>query len=105
MNRQRIQVYTDSDIKRRIELAAAKHDMPVTEYCLAAIQQQLIDDDLFERNQVLISIRPTLSDEVIASLQGLREQILARREVKLFDLDDALDQTREERDYELLSMC
>lgn len=44
MNKQRIQVYTDPATKRRIELAAAKVNLPVTEYCLRAIEQQLADD-------------------------------------------------------------
>jgi uncharacterized protein (DUF1778 family) len=43
MNKQRIQVYADPETKRRIELAAAKHETSVTEYCLAAIEQQLAD--------------------------------------------------------------
>jgi hypothetical protein len=33
MEKQRIQVYADPELKRRIELAAAKHNVPVTEYC------------------------------------------------------------------------
>ena len=48
MHKQRIQVYVDRETKRRIELAAAIFDVPVTEYCLTAIRQELTDDDLLE---------------------------------------------------------
>ena len=51
MTRQCIQVYTDPETKRRVELAAAKHEISVTEYCFEAIQQQLAEDDLLEREQ------------------------------------------------------
>ncbi|MCC9078163.1 hypothetical protein FKZ61_018855 [Litorilinea aerophila] len=60
MERQRIQVYANTEIKRRVELAAAKHNMSVTEYCLAAIQQQLNDDELLEEAHVTIAVNPTL---------------------------------------------
>lgn len=41
MTKKRIQIYVDDETMRRIELAAAKHDMPMTTYGLNAIQQQL----------------------------------------------------------------
>jgi len=44
MDKKRIQVYAEPEMKRRIELAAAKYNIPVTEYCLSAIQQQRADD-------------------------------------------------------------
>jgi hypothetical protein len=37
-----------AETRRRIELAAAKYNLPVTEYCLNAIRQQLAEDDLLE---------------------------------------------------------
>lgn len=46
MNKQRIQVYADPETRRRIGLAAAKHQMPVTEYCFEAIRQQLATEAL-----------------------------------------------------------
>jgi len=104
MTRQRIQVYADGDMKRRIELAAAKYNVPVTEYCLAAIRQQLVDDDVFEQNNVQISVKPTISNELVDALRNLQMQILARRDGNMFDVDDTLAQIREERTDELYSL-
>ncbi len=103
MERQRIQVYADAETKRRIELAAAKYNVPVTEYCLSAIQQQLADDDLLEADQVTISIKPTLDAEFIAGLEALQAKILARRGGKPIAID-ILEQVREERDDELTGL-
>lgn len=104
MNKQRIQVYADSEIKRRIELAAAKYNMPVTEYCLQAITQQLVDDDLFEQIKIEIAIQPTISTQLVSELQDLQQRILARRGGKLLDLDNILAEAREERDDEILGL-
>jgi len=104
MNKQRIQVYADFTMKRRIELAAAKYNMPVTEYCLAAIEQQLIDDDLLERNHIQIAIQPTISGELVSELHDLQKRILARRDGLLVGIDDALAQIREGRTNELSSL-
>lgn len=54
MTKKRTQVYADEETKRRVDLAAAKHNVPVTEYCLAAIKQQLAEDDVLEREQIEI---------------------------------------------------
>jgi uncharacterized protein (DUF1778 family) len=102
MDKQRIQVYADSETKRRIELAAAKRNISVTEYCLDAVRQQLADDDLLEAAQVEIAVTPQQKDDtLIADLRALREAILADREGKLLDVDDFIEQTRKERDREL----
>lgn len=102
MDKQRIQVYADPETKRRIELAAAKRNIPVTEYCLGAIRQQLADDDLLEVTQVEIAVSPQNKDDtLIADLRALREAILADRGGKLLDVDNFIEQTREERDREL----
>ena len=58
MTKQRIQVYADYEVKRRVELAAALYGVPVTEYCLSAIRRQLQEDDLLERAQIQISVKP-----------------------------------------------
>ena len=104
MTKQRIQVYAEPDIKRRIELAAAKRDTPVTQYCLEAIMQQLADDDVLEQSQVIIDIQPNSQDTLINDLRALHDRILARREGKLIDIDNIVEQVRSERDDELLSM-
>jgi uncharacterized protein (DUF1778 family) len=104
MEKQRIQVYADPEIKRRIELAAAKYNMAVTEYCLSAIQRQLEDDDLLEAEEVTIPVNPTLSEEFIASLQALQEKIKARRRGQPIDIDPIMDEMRDERDNELIGL-
>ena len=105
MNKQRIQVYTDSVTKRRIELAATKHEVSVTDYCLFAITQQLADDDLLEAEQVDIPIKQSIATaSLIADVHQLRETIKAERGGMLIDLDGALEELRDERDHDLLSM-
>ncbi len=99
--RKRIQVYTDGETKRRIELAAAKHGVSVTQYCLEAIKQQLAEDELLERERVEITICPVQETDLVADLRTLQAKIKARRGGKLIDLDRVLDETREEREYEL----
>jgi hypothetical protein len=109
MRRPRIQVYTDAETKRRIELAAAKQQTSVTEYCLAAIAQQLADDDLLEEAAVAISIKPPagnaqITSGLLAQLRQLREAIQADRGGEALDLDTLLEALRDERDHELVGM-
>ena len=105
MNKQRIQVYTDSETKRRIALAAAKHETSVAEYCLAAIEQQLTDDDILEREQIDISVTPSQHGAaLIADLRQLRERIATERRGALIDLDGLFDELHDERDHELFGV-
>ena len=99
MTRQRIQVYVDQETKRRIELASAKYSIPITQYCLEAIRQQLADDDMLERETVEIRIKPVQDEELIADLRALRAKILARRHGKPISLD-IVEHVRQERDHE-----
>ena len=101
MEKQRIQVYADKETKRRIELAAAQHEVPVTVYCLEAIRQQLQEDDLLDSETVEILVRPARESTLIADLRVLHQEIKDHRKGKFIDLDRILDQVREERDYEL----
>jgi hypothetical protein len=102
MDKKRIQVYADEEMKRRIELAAARCNVPVTAYCLQAITQQLADDDLLERERIEILINPAgQNDTLIADLRALHQEILAYREGKLIDVDEELEAMRQARDYEL----
>jgi hypothetical protein len=103
MTLKRIQVYADDETVRRVELAAAKHNLPVTKYCLQAIAQQLRDDDMLERNRVEIRIKPEMAD-LLVSLRTLHRRILTRRAGKFIDIDQALAATRDERDYELIGL-
>lgn len=103
MEMRRIQVYADAETKRRIELAAARHNLPVTIYCLEAIMQQLAEDDVLDQERIEISVRPptqTIDAQLIAQMRGLRERITARRGGKLISAD-ILEQVRAERDEEL----
>lgn len=98
----RIQVYTDAETKRRIELAAARRDVAVTQYCLEAIRQRLADEEMLEKEKIEIPVRPEEKDEnLIADLRALRERILAERGGKLIDVDQIIETMREERDGEL----
>jgi hypothetical protein len=101
MDKQRIQIYADPAMKRRIELAAAKYQVAVTEYCRQAITQQLADDDLLEEEEIAIPVTPTHDETLIADLRALQERIKARRGGKPIDVDRMMEEMREERDYEL----
>jgi hypothetical protein len=104
MEKQRIQVYADPELKRRIELAAAKHNIPVTEYCLDAIEQKLADEGLLEAEEIEIPVRPKKQDDtLIDDMRKLREEILARRGGKPIEID-ILELVRSERDDELTGM-
>jgi uncharacterized protein (DUF1778 family) len=103
MDKQRIQIYVDLEMKRRIELAAARQNVAVTEYCMQAITQQLADDDVLEEEQITIPVTPTkqTDDTLIADLRALQERIKVRRCGKPLDVDHIMEEMREERDYEL----
>ena len=104
MERARIQVYADSETKRRIELAAARRDMPVTQYCLEAIRQQLAADDVLEAENVLIEITSGKEAQLVEALRALQHRIKARRKGQPIDLDRALEETRQEREHELTGL-
>jgi len=99
----RIQVYTDPEMKRRIELAAARRNVPVTQYCLEAISQRLADEEMLERETIEIPVSPEKDENLIADLRALRERILERRGGRRITRD-VLDELRDERDYELSSL-
>jgi uncharacterized protein (DUF1778 family) len=107
MLKKRIQVYADPETKRRIELAAAKHDLAVTEYCLEAIRQYLAEEDMLEKESIEIPIRPISEVDLLSELRQLREAILADREGKPIDVDLAtfINQIRQEHDEELMGVC
>ena len=79
MNKQRIQIYVDEQTKRRIRLAAAKNNMPISTYCLTAIQQQLEKDRIETTDQVTASERAQFQ-ELIADIRELQETILKKRD-------------------------
>jgi uncharacterized protein (DUF1778 family) len=106
MTKKRIQVYTDAETKRRIELAAAKHDIAVTQYCLAAIVQQLAEDDVLERERIEIPVDPTQTEDeaLVADLRALHEEIRTYRDGEPIDVGRELELMREARDHELTGL-
>ncbi|WP_374686514.1 hypothetical protein [Promineifilum sp.] len=103
MEKTRIQVYAEPILKRRIELAAAKRDMPVTEYCLAAIVQRLAEDEVLEARQVVIDVEREQTEALVPTLRALHDSILIRRHGTLIDTDTTLEKVRRERGDELLN--
>lgn len=106
MEKQRIQFYTDPETKRRIESAAAKYNIPVSESCLHAVRLQLMQDAWAEDAETPAPVVPTkrTNDTLIADLQALRESILAERSGRPIDVDDYIEQTRAGRDHELMGL-
>ena len=104
MTKKRIQVYADEEMKRRIELAAARSKVAVTQYCFEAIRQQLAEDDLLEQERIEIPVKPTQDKALVADLRALQAKIKTERGGKLLDVDQALQETRAERDYELTGL-
>lgn len=104
MANKRIQVYADEEIKRRIELAAIRHDVAVTQYCLQAIMQQLAEDDMLESEQIEIPVVKRRQDNhLLGDLRALRDDVLISRGGRPIELD-VVTLVREERDDELLGM-
>ncbi len=104
MDKKRIQVYANEEMKRRIELAAAKHNLAVTEYCLTAIQQQLADDDFLEAQQLVVPVKAIRDATLITDLVALQARIKARRGGKPIDLEHIVEDLHAERDYELTGL-
>jgi hypothetical protein len=99
--RERIQVYIDPRTKRRVELAAAKYDVPVTDYCLEAIIQRLAEDELLTPESIIIQVDPQPPVNLGLALRALHEAILDYRQGVSIDVDAAVNDTRDERDEEL----
>jgi len=97
-------VYTDPETKRRIELAAAKYDASVTDYCFNAIRERLAEDDVLEHERIEISLKPSHDTNLIADLRDLREKITVARGGRPLDLDIIFDELHEERERELLGV-
>lgn len=104
MAKKRIQVYADEETKRRVELAAAKYDVPITEYCLKAIRKQLAEDEVLQQVTIEIPVEPRLTEDLVAQIRELSERIRARRSGEPVDVVGIIEQMREERVDELLGM-
>lgn len=94
-----IDVYVhEPDIRRRVKLAAAQHHMRIQEWCLQVIVERLAEEEL-------LAPESTATGDVPAMLRALQDRIKARRGgVDLPDLDEQLDETRLEREHELLGL-
>jgi hypothetical protein len=104
MEKELIEVYADPELKRRVEIAAAKHNVPVAEYLLEAIEEKLADEAVVEENNPYITRMGVKNDPtLIADLRELRERILAERGGKPIEID-VLEQLRAEQDDELTGM-
>lgn len=100
-----IRVYANVETKHRVELAAIRQGLPVTEYCLAAIKQRLIEDNLLERKQGEGPVQSSKKDNVIAELRTLHQDILTYRNAELLDIDHDLTAVREAREEVLIDLC
>lgn len=103
--KQRIQVYTTPTMKRRIEIASSKYDIPITKYCFEAIKHQLAADDILEKEHIQVSItKPKQSNKLFTQMKHLREKIKARRHGKLINVNQIIDSNRKDRDHELIDL-
>lgn len=102
MEKEVIEIYADPELKRRVEMAAAKHNLPVADYLLDAIEQKLADEGVVDEK---VNGSPTAlekkDDTLLDEMRELRERILARRGGKPIEID-ALELIRSERDDELI---
>ncbi|MDE0633754.1 MAG: hypothetical protein OXH73_19765 [Caldilineaceae bacterium] len=96
-----IQLYTDPETKRRIELRATKYDVAIAEYCLTVIQRQLEEDELLETYRVDIPGTSRLDERFFSSLQALQEKIKVRRGGQPIDIDRIMSEMRDERENEI----
>ena len=105
MDTQRIELVADAETARRIESAAARHNITVAEYCLDAIRQYLVDDEMADTADTSVSATSAKQDhDLIAQLRLLHQEILAYRKDAPFDVDADLEQLRGERDDELIGL-
>lgn len=103
MEKELIEVYADPELKRRVEVAAAKHNVPVAEYLLEAIEEKLADEAVEENNPYITRMGVKNDPTLFEDMRELRERILARRGGKPIEID-VLEQLRAERDDELTGM-
>ncbi len=95
--RPRIDVYiADPEIHRSIEIAAARNDMRISQWCLKVIIERLAEEELLLKES-------SETRDVPAMLQALQDQIKARRGgAGVINLDEQLEEARLEREDELL---
>ena len=99
-----IQLFTDPETERRLEVVASKRDVAVAEYCLEAIKRQLVEDEQLEAFRSTGLGRSEVDESFFDSLQALREKIGKRRKGKPIEVDSVISQIREERDDEIYGL-
>ena len=97
MAKNSIQLFTDPETERRLEAVAAKRDIAVAEYCLAAMERQLVEDEQLEGDRSIVAGRSEVDEAFFDSLQALREKISERRSGKPIEVDRMMSHIREER--------
>ncbi len=95
-----IQLFTDPETERRLEVVASKRDVAVAEYCLAAIKRQLVEDEQLEDCRPSGADRSKVDEAFFDSLQALREKIRKRRNGKPIEVDRIISQIRQEREID-----
>jgi hypothetical protein len=103
MSRKCPQIYVDDETIRRVEVAAQKHKLPVTTYCLTAIQHQLEEDGI-EVDELFVEADQAQFQTVLEKIIDLQQRILKRRDGQSVDVDALLEELREERDEEALGL-
>lgn len=101
--KKRLQVYAADETIRRIELAAQKHNLPVSTYCLIAIQHQLEEDGV-AINGAFAEANQSQFQALINEMRELQTRTLQERGGQPIDVDSLLEDLRDERDEEALGL-
>lgn len=101
MEKQRVHLYTDSETKRRIELAAHRHSLSLTDYCMRAIRRQLVDDGITQSSAAQEEHTARVEDALLDEVRALHQEIRNHRHGAGIGVDEELNQLREERDHDL----
>jgi len=98
-NKKRIQVYTDGRTKRQVALAASKHNLPVTAYCLHALYQQLAEDNILEEEKIEIPVEERQMG-LVEKIRARRIQMQKTMKGRPLGAVQAIAELRKERSYE-----
>ncbi|MCC6456116.1 MAG: hypothetical protein IT328_14270 [Caldilineaceae bacterium] len=88
MNKHKVTVNMDAEIKQKIEAAASEKNISVSDYLLAAAQRQLVEDGEVATDPPLTKAEST---QLVHDLREKRKKILAERHGELIDVDAIMD--------------
>ena len=91
VSRKRIQIYADDETIRRVEVAAQKHNLSVTTYCLTAIQHQLEEYGI-EVSELFKEADQAQFQTVLKEIIELQQRILKRRNGQPVHIDALLEE-------------